>query len=508
MTRPGTMTLATDGRDRVLAFNMHRSENHGHGPITGAIARARLAVGEASDKHERRRRERQIRRGRNPDEPGEPPFLVRLADHWWNRVITAVYSGNLSDQTEQYAAHSGGRDYVWNTIGMATWGFLFPMLTIVATWFSGVEHAGMFSMAFTVGSVLMWMGNYGVRTYQVSDVDEGHSFYDYLICRVVTCLAMVVAGMVFCRVRGYVEPMLSISLGVFGFRVVDAMADVFEGRLQQCDKLYLAGISQTIRSVAGALFFSAVILVTRNIGFASVAMLVGGVASLVLVTVPLGFLETEPPRRATFVEVREIFRECLPLFSALFLYSLIDCVPKLVMENSLSYDNQLYFNAMYFPTHSIIMMAGILYKPQLVRLANIWAQPDQRRRFSLIVFAMIALIAGISVAVGAFILWLGIPIMNFMYGLDFEPYTALFLVMVGAGFLGAAIDFLYQIITVLRAQGAVTRIYAIAFALSILVSELLVNFAQLSGAVVASCVSMAVLFALLLTEYFAIRKRG
>ena len=41
------------------------------------------------------------------------------------------------------------------------------------------------------------------------------------------------------------------------------------------------------------------------------------------------------------------------------------------MENSLSYDNQLYFNAMYFPTHSIIMMAGILYKPQLVRLANI-----------------------------------------------------------------------------------------------------------------------------------------
>ena len=347
-----------------------------------------------------------------------------------------------------------------------------------------------------------------MRTYQVSDVDEGHSFYDYLICRVVTCLAMVVAGMVFCRVRGYVEPMLSISLGVFGFRVVDAMADVFEGRLQQCDKLYLAGISQTIRSVAGALFFSTGILVTRNIGFASVAMLVGGVASLVLVTVPLGFLETEPPRRATFVEVREIFRECLPLFSALFLYSLIDCVPKLVMENSLSYDNQLYFNAMYFPTHSIIMMAGILYKPQLVRLANIWAQPDQRRRFSLIVFAMIALIAGISVAVGAFILWLGIPIMNFMYGLDFEPYTALFLVMVGAGFLGAAIDFLYQIITVLRAQGAVTRIYAIAFALSILVSELLVNFAQLSGAVVASCVSMAVLFALLLTEYFAIRKRG
>ena len=121
---------------------------------------------------------------------------------------------------------------------------------------------------------------------------------------------------------------------------------------------------------------------------------------------------------------------------------------------------------------------------------------------------MIGVIALITGAMALFMGWVGIPLMGLMYGLDFEQFRSLVFVMVATGGVCACIDFLYQIITVLRAQGAVTRIYAIAFALSILVSELLVNFAQLSGAVVASCVSMAVLFALLLTEYFAIRKRG
>ena len=472
------------------------------------MARARLAAGNAADAREERRRRRERGRGKDPDAPRRPPLPVRIADHWWNRLIGAVYSGSLSEQTEQYAAHSASRDYIWNSVGMGAWGFLFPLLTIVATQLSGVERAGMFSMAFTVGSVLMWIGNYGVRTYQVSDVEESHSFYDYLINRVATCLAMVLAGWLFCRVRGYVEPMSSICLGVFGFRVVDAAADAFEGRLQQCDKLYLAGISQTVRSVAGAVLFSAVLVVTRDIGMASVAMLIGAVASFVLVSAPLGLLETEPPRRASREEVRAIFVDCLPLFSALFLYALIDCVPKLVMESCLSYDNQLYFNAMYFPTHSIIMMAGIMYKPQLVRLAQLWAEPGERRRFSMLVLAMLALIAVISAVVGVFMMWLVVPILNCIYGLDFAPYASLILVMVGAGFLAAAIDFLYQVITVLREQGAVTRIYAIAFVMSVVVSLLLVNFAQLSGAVVASLVSMAVLFALLLTEFFSIRRRA
>jgi hypothetical protein len=46
------------------------------------------------------------------------------------------------------------------------------------------------------------VGNYGVRTYQVSDLDEMDSFAAYQIQRVITCVAMLCAGVAYCLVRG------------------------------------------------------------------------------------------------------------------------------------------------------------------------------------------------------------------------------------------------------------------------------------------------------------------
>lgn len=464
------------------------------------VSKTRLAIRERAEK---RKRTRNTHRKHRRD---EGPWLMRVANNWWNRLISAVYSGSFSDETEQYAAHSTTRDYIWNTIGSSMWGFLFPALTIVATQLAGIEQAGMFSMAFALGQVLLWIASYGVRTYQVSDLDEGHSFRDYVICRVLTCTAMVIVSFLYCSIMRYTQPMLGICTGVLGFRAVDQLADVYEGRLQQMDKLYLAGISQTIRSVGAGVLFSIVLLITRSMPAACISMIVAAVISFVLVTLPLTLFETQPARKASIAEIRAIFEECSPLFGAMFLYALIDCVPKLVMQSVLSYDNQLYFNAMYFPTHSIIMVGSMLYKPQLVRLANIWSEPSKHRRFSLIVFALIGVVALVSVVVGIFMMWLGIPILGFMYGVDFQQFAFLILLMVLAGFLSAAVDFLYQIITVLRAQEGVVTIYFISFIIALVISLVLVSLFQLTGAVIASAVSMAVLFGLLLVKYFSIMK--
>ena len=50
-----------------------------------------------------------------------------------------------------------------------------PVLTVVITQLTNAELAGMFSLAFITATLLMMIGNYGVRTYQVSDIDERHS---------------------------------------------------------------------------------------------------------------------------------------------------------------------------------------------------------------------------------------------------------------------------------------------------------------------------------------------
>jgi hypothetical protein len=53
--------------------------------------------------------------------------------------------------------------------------------------------------------------------------------------------------------------------------MVDGLADVYEGRLQQADKLYLAGISQTVRSAVPFVVFAVTLFVFRSLPVSTIA---------------------------------------------------------------------------------------------------------------------------------------------------------------------------------------------------------------------------------------------
>ena len=436
------------------------------------------------------------------------PFnpLVRLSNKWFNRIMGAVSEGGLAEQEEEYAAHRTSRDYIWNSIGVGVWGCVFPVLTVIATQLVGAEQAGMFSMAFVTATLLMIIANFGVRTYQISDLSEKHSFNDYQIHRWITCVLMVFVGVAYCAFRGYGEEMFYLSMGVYIYKMVDGLADVYEGRLQQADKLYLAGVSQTLRSIFALVAFSLLLLITKNMVAACIAMAIGAIISFVVITFPLSLLETPKSKRWSVSSIGVLFKNCFPLFIALFLYALIDNMPKFVMEGTLSYDNQLYFNALYFPAQGILLTAQLIYKPMLVRMAEVWHDPAKRKRFDLIVIGMFVLIVGITVVNVIVMGWIGIPIMSILYGLDFEQFRGLMYIMLAAGGITATIDFLYQTITVLRRQKDVMMLYVVTFGFSVFIPILLVNFTGLPGAVIGYLIVMCLLMVLLIWEYFRIRQ--
>ena len=414
----------------------------------------------------------------------------------------AVSDGGLADQEEEYASGRTSRDFAWNSIGQGAWGIVFPILTIVVTQLAGVERAGMFSFAFVVANLLYIIGTYGVRTYQVSDLDEYHSFSDYQVNRFMTCAAMLVVGFIFCRILGYEGEMLTMCLGIFVYKAIDALGEVYEGRLQQVDKLYLGGISLAIRSIAAFALYAIILLVTGNLGIAAIAMAVAAGVSFAFVTFPLTLLETPRSAPMDFRSVGLLFKACFPVFLALFLYALIDNMPKFVMQGAnLPYDNQLYFNALYFPAQAILITVQLIYRPMLVKMAQAWADVSKRRRFDILIIGMVVLIVAITVVGAILMMWIGIPVMSFMYGLDFGPYSQLALIMLAAGGVTAAIDFLYQIITILRRQQVVLSLYLITFGFSLLVLILMTTMMQLEGAVVGYLIVMAILLILLVREY-------
>ena len=82
-------------------------------------------------------------------------------------------------------------------------------------------------MAFAAGTLLMFLSNFGVRTYQVSDIDEKCSFASYQAQRWLTSLLALAAGLLYCTVRGYDATMLMLSIGIYIYKIVDGLADVY-----------------------------------------------------------------------------------------------------------------------------------------------------------------------------------------------------------------------------------------------------------------------------------------
>ena len=440
------------------------------------------------------------------DDERRVPFLRRIVDAWWDRVYLLVFGRvPVGDHAQLYEAGRTSKDYLWNTLGQSLWGALFPLLTIISTQLTGAEEAGRFNLAFTIATLLLFLGNYGVRTFQVSDIGEMESFSAYKVQRILTCLAMIAVGWAYCTVRAYDTNMTLIMAGAFGYRAIDAFADVYEGRLQQVDKLYLSGISIALRALLPLLGFSALLLVTRSLAVASVALALVEAATVCLITIPLTLLETPVSRTWRAVEVREIFRECFPAFTAIFLFNLIETVPKFLMEGALPYEDQVYFSALYFPAQMTLMAVGFIYKPQLVRLATIWQDPTKRRRFDLIVLLVLGACVLVSLGMLAFAATLGIPLASLLYATDFEKFRVAQYLMLVAGGFAAAIDFLFQILTVLREQASATRLYVAAFIFVSAVSTTLIHTIGFMGAVYAYLAVMVVLFTLLFVRYLLVR---
>lgn len=443
--------------------------------------------------------------------PRRSPIAVlrQVVEQWWERLYLLAFGKvALGDQARIYSSGKTGRDYVWNTVGQTLWGSLFPILTVIATRLAGAEEAGRFTLAFTIATLLLYLGNYGVRTYQVSDLDEMDSFAAYQIQRFITCALMLLAGWAYCTLRHYEGGMALISAGAFAYRAIDAMADVYEGRLQQMDKLYLSGVSLSLRTVVPLVVFTITLLASKSLPAASIALAVSEIVVVLLVTLPLALLETPVSRPWQALEIKELFRECFPAFAAMFLFSLIDTMPKFAMEGVLPYEDQVYYSAIYFPAQKSIMAVGFIYKPQLVRLANFWQDPTKRARFDLIVLAMLGACVVITAGMLLFAAIVGIPLASLLYATDFEQFRmAQYLMVIGGG-LAAAIDFLFQILTVLREQASAMRLYVVAFAFVALAANTLIRMLGFMGAIYSYVAVMTLLFTLLALQYVLVRVRS
>ena len=402
--------------------------------------------------------------------------------------------------------------YIWNTMSATIFAMQSAIVLIVITHTGGLEDAGIFSIAYAVGSLMFYIGEYGVRKYQVSDINEEMTFTDYHSHRITSCAIMLLVSLGYVVngyfVLGYSPYKTYIVLMICLVKVVEAYSEVYFGRFQQVGRLDVSAKTNFYRITLGVVGCCITQIVTGNMAISMTVWFALSIIALltsnILVYKEFGTLEL----KFRWDKIFRIFRDCLPLFLGYFLLLYVGNAPKYAIDACMSDVDQACYNFIFMPVFAVGMFANFIFNPILVKLAHRWDE-GKLKVFTKIVLRQILVIFGITLLAVAVALTIGCPVLGFLFNADIIEYkTDLAILMVGGGML-ALVNFFSVVVTVMRYQKHLIFGYVVLAVLAWLMANRTVRMYGIRGATILYTVLMAglaVIFAAVM--FLFIKKRA
>lgn len=427
-------------------------------------------------------------------------------------------------------------NYIWNAIGGMLNAGQSVLVLIIVTRVCGLEAAGLYSIAFATGNLFMYLGNYGVRNYQVSDVDEKFPFRSYILHRLLTVALMLLAAAVYCTyslLRGAYSPAKTMTVAAMCLlKAIDCLEEVLEGRLHQRGRLDLAGKMMTVRlliSIGGML---AVLVATGNLLTATNAAIILAAAAVILMAAACRrtLLPLQPApgaaaknrgaatspaaasaavsaaRRGALRDAAVLMRVCFPVCAANFLSFYLINAPKYAIDAAMNETAQAQYNFIAMPVFVIQLLGMFVYQPVLVRMTLSWNSADQKGflRDFLRITAGLLIIAALCLG-GAYVL--GIPVLSALYATDLSALKPELLLILAGGVFLAMNGFYSAVLTLMREQNRIPVMYLAGAVLSLILTPRFVGISGIMGAVISFVLIMAIVCALLSAQFAVAYKK-
>ncbi len=346
-------------------------------------------------------------------------------------------------------------NYKWNLIAGGVNAAESIVMMMVISRVINTEASGILSIAFAVGNLLMNIGKYGVRSYQVTDVEDKYSFNVYYSLRIFTVAAMLLATLIYSGVKLF-SGSYDISKTVVVFSIcliycIEAYEDVYLGKFQREGRLDTASKIFVVRWIMTMIVFIIAALITKDLAVATVMALVTTmVMELILLNIAKAIFNEKKPVVGT-EGVKSLMKQCFALFAATFATYYVTNAPKYAIDEYLDGETLGYFGYISMPVFIIELLNNFLYQPQLVALSEEWTSGDvaamnKRIRRQYLLIALISVVC----IVGAY--FVGTWGLTLLYGDDVTPYRSELCVIMCAGGMLAYAGYTSVILTIMRKQ--------------------------------------------------------
>lgn len=390
------------------------------------------------------------------------------------------------------------KNIYWNTIGVTLNSFTSLFFLIIINRINGINVGGIFSFAFSLACLFFIIGIYATRTYQISDVEKKLNDSEYLLNKTMTCILMLVI----CLGYAFFEnnPLKKYTIILFTiFKLIEAFSDTLYGYMQKEEKLYLAGISLTLKSTLSVFTFLIMDLITKNIVISAVVM-------VILCLIITLFFDGYHTRKCMHKEkirwknVFSLFVDGFPIFIISFLAVYIVNASKYSMNGILNDASQTIYGIIIMPATFINLCGQYIMNPLMNDMVDCLRKIDYKA-FKKKVFVILKLLFVFFVLAEMAVYLLGIPVLNIVYAVDISKYkNDLLLILCGGFFYSVAIVFQNCLIIMHKNKFQIV-IYVISSLFALLTSKFLILSFGIHGAVYVYFYTM-LLHCITYTVYF------
>lgn len=375
--------------------------------------------------------------------------------------------------------------FFWNTIAGIINAAEVVIILMVVTRVSGLEMAGIVTIAFSVGNLLMTVGKYGMRNFQVTDISNVFSFNDYFSSRIVTVFVMFLLTIIYLFYAGvclnYSFQKITIVFLICLIYMIESVEDVFWGDYQRYGHLDYGGKAFSFRWIIQLSVIVIILSVCKNIIAAFFAACICGIIFTYSYNKKLHTVFQKEGLRFGTQNLLSLLYCCFPLFLTVFLSNYIVNSPKYAIDALLDEKSQACYGFVAMPVFVVALLSNFFYQPILLDLANIWERKDF---FNLrkVIQKQCAIIIGLTIFCIVMAYFLGIPFLNVLYSTNlYNQKKELLILLCGGGFLAMG-SLCIVIMTIFRIQHKAIFVYSFVAILAFCFSKIIVKSYGVTGA--------------------------
>lgn len=371
-----------------------------------------------------------------------------------------------------------------NSIGSVVLMFGQWLISVLLVRMSGYEDAGVFSLAMTVSNVFSYFANYGLRNYQVADVQGRFAQGQYILARVLTSGAAILACGGYLLLAGGYAPAERAAIALYLlYSIVNIFSDTLLGTLQLHDRLYLNGYSNVLR---GTLCF--LVFVGSYFFLHDLLVALGAMAAATLVLTLLFdwgyYRKVEPVSPWKKSDLRAslcLLRTCFALMISTILPVITTALPRRSIQKLAGTEQLGYFSSIFTPTVLITTLVPAIIIALVPRIARAWNEGDRRGLASLIAQTY-GLAVGFLLAAELAALVCGRWVMQLVFGPEILQYYGLLYWAILATGINALTCCGNGILVAIGGNRAVAVGSAAALVVTLCLSDLLVKSWGINGA--------------------------